>query len=125
MAIARPPAATGWLQFLPIIGVVEGYEPQPHLIAVKPDLLPPGLAALEADESAGALLVLIHSLGGDVEAGLALAEAIAGLSKPTASLVMGSAHSMAGVIASASDHSFIAESASATPGLLRRAEHGP
>ena len=111
MAIARPPAASGWLQFLPVVGLVEGYEPQPHLIAVKPDLLLPGLAAFEADESVAAVLVLIHSLGGDVEAGLALAEAIAGLSKPTASLVMGSAHSIAGVIASAADHSFIAESA--------------
>ena len=67
----------------------------------------PQLAALEDDDSVDGLLVLLNTSGGDVDAGLAIAEMIASLSKPTVSLVLGGSHSIGGPLAVSADYSFI------------------
>ena len=74
----------------------------------------PQLAAIELDERIEGVLVILNTVGGDVEAGLAIAEAISGLSKPTVSLVIGGGHSIGVPIAVSADHSFIASSATMT-----------
>ena len=67
----------------------------------------PSLAAIEDSSEVQGVLVLIHTMGGDVEAGLAIAEMIASLSKPTVSLVLGGSHSIGVPIAVSTDYSFI------------------
>lgn len=74
----------------------------------------PQLAAIELDERIEGVLVILNTVGGDVEAGLAIAEAISGLSKPTVSLVIGGGHSIGVPIAVSADYSFIASSATMT-----------
>ena len=71
----------------------------------------PALAKVEQDESIKGILILINTIGGDVECGLAIAELIASLSKPTVSLVLGGSHSIGVPLAVAADHSFIVKSA--------------
>ena len=71
----------------------------------------PTLAKVEQDESIKGILILINTIGGDVECGLAIAELIASLSKPTVSLVLGGSHSIGVPLAVAADHSFIVKSA--------------
>ena len=65
------------------------------------------LAEIEDSEEIDGLLILLHTMGGDVEAGLSIAEMIASLSKPTVSLVLGGSHSIGGPLAVASQYSFI------------------
>lgn len=96
------------IQLLTIIGEVEGHE----LLAsgsktTKYEHVLPSLAAVEEDESIAGLLVLINTIGGDVESGLAIAEMIASLSKPTVSLVLGGSHSIGVPLAVAADYSYI------------------
>ena len=74
----------------------------------------PQLVALEQDADVKGVLIVLNTAGGDVESGLAIAEAIRGLSKPKVSIVMGGGHSIGVPIAVASDYSFIAPSASMT-----------
>ena len=74
----------------------------------------PTIAAVEESPEITALLILLNTAGGDVEAGLAIAEMIAGMRKPTASLVLGGGHSIGVPLAVAADRSFIAPSASMT-----------
>ena len=74
----------------------------------------PTIAAIEEAPEVTALLILLNTAGGDVEAGLAIAEMIAGMKKPTASLVLGGGHSIGVPLAIAADKSFIAPSASMT-----------
>mgnify|MGYP002225746309 CR=1 FL=1 len=69
----------------------------------------PTLAKVEQDESIKGILILINTIGGDVECGLAIAELIASLSKPTVSLVLGGSHSIGVPLAVAADHSFYCE----------------
>ena len=71
----------------------------------------PALAKVEQVESIKGILILINTIGGDVECGLAIAELIASLSKPTVSLVLGGSHSIGVPLAVAADHSFIVKSA--------------
>ena len=71
----------------------------------------PALAKVEQDKSIKGILILINTIGGDVECGLAIAELIASLSKPTVSLVLGGSHSIGVPLAVAADHSFIVKSA--------------
>ena len=66
----------------------------------------PALAKVEQDESIKGILILINTIGGDVECGLAIAELIASLSKPTVSLVLGGSHSIGVPLAVAADHSW-------------------
>ena len=70
--------------------------------------------AIEEDENIDGLLVLLNTMGGDVEAGLAISELISGMSKPTVSLVLGGGHSIGVPLAVSADYSFIAPSATMT-----------
>ncbi|MBE7026314.1 MAG: translocation-enhancing protein TepA [Ruminococcaceae bacterium] len=79
----------------------------------------PQLAALEQDDEVEGLLVLLNTAGGDVEAGLAISEMIAGMTKPTVSLVLGGGHSIGVPLAVSTDYSFIARSATMTLHPLR------
>ena len=74
----------------------------------------PQLVAVEENPNISGLLVILNTVGGDVEAGLAIAEAIASMSKPTVSIVLGGGHSIGTTIAVSADYSFIAPSATMT-----------
>lgn len=96
---------------LSIIGEIEGHEmASENSKATKYDHVLPRLAAFEDDENLSGLLVLLNTQGGDVDAGLAIAEMIASLSKPTVSLVLGGSHSIGVPLAVCTDYSFIVES---------------
>ena len=83
------------VELLTIIGEVEGHESAPsHSKTTKYEHVLPKLAMIEDDKSVDGLLVLLNTVGGDVEAGLAIAEMIASLSVPTVSLVLGGGHSI-------------------------------
>ncbi len=95
---------------LSVIGEIEGHEAAPNQNkATKYDHVLPKLAAFEDDDTLEGLLVLLNTQGGDVDAGLAIAEMIASLSKPTVSLVLGGSHSIGVPLAVATDYSFIVE----------------
>ena len=89
--------------------------------ATKYEHLIPQLIAVEETPKLKGLLVILNTVGGDVEAGLALAEMISTLSKPTVSLVLGGGHSIGIPLATAADHSFIAKSATMTLHPIRTA----
>lgn len=96
------------LHLLSIIGEVEGHENlSGNTKATKYDHVLPQLAALEDDDSVDGLLVLLNTSGGDVDAGLAIAEMIASLTMPTVSLVLGGSHSIGVPLAVSTDYSFI------------------
>ncbi len=98
----------GTIHLMTIIGEVEGHEALPQTSkATKYEHLLPKLAKIEEDASMKGLLVLLNTVGGDVESGLAIAEMIASLSKPTVSLVLGGSHSIGIPLAVAADYSFI------------------
>lgn len=100
---------------LTIIGQVEGHMLLPqNNKTTKYEHLIPQLVAIEQDCEVKGVLVILNTAGGDVESGLAIAEAIHGLSKPKVSIVMGGGHSIGVPIAVASDYSFIAPSATMT-----------
>ena len=96
------------IQLLTIVGEIEGHEAvSGNTKATKYEHLLPRLAEIEEDEKTEGVLILLNTLGGDVEAGLAIAEMIASLSKPTVSLVLGGSHSIGGPLAVSADYSFI------------------
>ena len=98
-----------------IIGQVEGHYLLPETQkTTKYEHLIPLLTAADEDPGTIGVLVLLNTVGGDVEAGLALAELIAGMSKPTASLVLGGGHSIGVPLAVSTDRSFIVPSATMT-----------
>ena len=89
------------IQLLTIIGEIEGHEAvSGNTKATKYEHLIPRLAEVEDDDEVDGVLILLNTLGGDVEAGLAIAEMIASLSKPTVSLVLGGSHSIGGAACS-------------------------
>ena len=95
-----------------IIGEIEGHQlSAQNAKTTKYEHMIPTLAKVEQDESIKGILILINTIGGDVECGLAIAELIASLSKPTVSLVLGGSHSIGVPLAVAADHSFIVKSA--------------
>ena len=103
------------IRLISIIGEIEGHECLPKTSkATKYEHLLPQLAEIEHDCETGGVLFLIHTAGGDVEAGLALAEMIASLSKPTVSLVLGGSHSIGIPLAVAAKTSFAVPSAAMT-----------
>jgi len=105
----------GNIHCLTIIGQVEGHQLlPPETKTTKYEHVLPQLAAIEESDEIDGLLVLINTVGGDIEAGLAIAELIAGMKKPTASLVLGGGHSIGVPLAVAADMSMIAPSASMT-----------
>ena len=100
---------------LSIIGQIEGhYALESGQKATKYDHVIPTLVALEESKKIDGIIILINTLGGDVEAGLAIAEVIASLSKPTASIVLGGGHSIGVPLAVSADRSFIVPSATMT-----------
>lgn len=110
------------IQYINIIGSIEGHTVLPaDNKATKYEHLIPQLIAVEENPKLKGLLVILNTVGGDVEAGLALAEMISTLSKPTVSLVLGGGHSIGIPLATAADHSFIARSATMTLHPIRTA----
>ncbi len=100
---------------LAIAGQVEGHMVlPPQNKTTKYEHIIPQLLAVEENPQIKGLLVVLNTIGGDVEAGLALAEMIASLSKPTVSIVLGGGHSIGSSIAVSTDFSFIASSATMT-----------
>lgn len=100
---------------LTIIGQIEGHYilPQQNK-TTKYEHVIPLLVSIEEDERIDGLLILLNTVGGDVEAGLAIAEVISGMKKPTVSIVLGGGHSIGIPLAVAAKKSFIAKSASMT-----------
>lgn len=100
------------VELLTIIGEVEGHESAPSQSkTTKYEHVLPKLAMVEDDEEIEGLLILLNTVGGDVEAGLAIAEMIASLSIPTVSLVLGGGHSIGVPMAVSADYSFVVPSA--------------
>lgn len=98
-----------------IIGQIEGHYMLPEgQKATKYEHVIPMLVSIEQDEEIDGLLVLLNTMGGDVEAGLAIAEVIASMKKPTVSVVLGGGHSIGVPLAVASKRSFIVPSATMT-----------
>lgn len=98
-----------------IVGQIEGHYVLPaETKATKYEHMIPQLVAVDESQEIEGLLVLLNTVGGDVEAGLALAELIAGMKKPTVSLVLGGGHSIGVPLAVAARHSFIVPSATMT-----------
>lgn len=100
------------IHLLSIIGEIEGHECLPqHNKTTKYEHVLPQLAAIEDSKDVDGLLILINTVGGDVEAGLAIAEMIASLSKPTVSLVLGGSHSIGVPLAVSASYSYIVPTA--------------
>ena len=103
------------IQYINIIGSIEGHSvlPQDNKTTKYEHLIPELIAVQENPEIKG-LLIVLNTVGGDVEAGLALSELVAGISKPTVSLVIGGGHSIGIPLAVSADYSFVARSATMT-----------
>lgn len=103
------------IQCMTIIGQIEGhYILSPRNKTTKYEHIIPQLIAVEQSREIDGLLVILNTVGGDVEAGLAIAELMAGMTKPVVSLVLGGGHSIGVPIAVAAKRSFIARSATMT-----------
>lgn len=99
------------IHLLTIIGEVEGHDNlNSSSKTTKYEHILPQLAAIEDSEEIQGVMVLLNTMGGDVEAGLAIAEMLASLSKPTVSLVLGGSHSIGVTIAVSTDYSYIVPS---------------
>ena len=110
----------GNIHCLTVIGQVEGHMLlPPQNKTTKYELIIPQLISVEEDNEIDALFVVLNTMGGDVEAGLAIAEMISGMSKPTVSLVLGGGHSIGVPLAVAADYSFIAPTATMTMHPIR------
>lgn len=96
------------IHLLSIIGEIEGHDMLPSTSkSTKYEHILPKLAEIEDDEEYKGVLVILNTVGGDVESGLAISEMIASLSKPTVSLVLGGSHSIGIPLAVSTDYSFI------------------
>ena len=103
----------GVIHCITIIGTIEGHQEAPeNTKTTKYEHVLPQLAAIEESEEIDGLLILLNTVGGDVEAGLAIAELIAGMKTPTVSLILGGSHSIGVPLAVAARRTFIAPSAS-------------
>ena len=108
-------SAHGNIYTLTIIGQVEGHQVLPENVkTTKYEHVLPLLAGIEESEEIDGLLLLLNTVGGDIEAGLAIAEMIAGMKKPTVSLVLGGGHSIGIPLAVCTKKSFITPTASMT-----------
>ena len=109
MSVAK---ADDRIQVIPIIGQIEGHNISGNQTkSTKYELIIPQLIAIERDDNVKGILIVLNTAGGDVEAGLAIAEMITSLSKPTVSIVIGGGHSIGVPLATASCYSFITPSA--------------
>ena len=105
----------GAVHVLPIVGQIEGHQVlPPSSKSTKYEHVMPLLALVEESDEVDGLLVLLNTVGGDIEAGLGIAELIASMSKPTVSLVLGGGHSIGVPLAVSAKRSFIAPSAAMT-----------
>ena len=105
----------GNIYTLTIIGQVEGHQVLPENVkTTKYEHILPLLAGIEESDEIDGLLLLLNTVGGDIEAGLAIAEMIAGMKKPTVSLVLGGGHSIGIPLAVCTKKSFITHTASMT-----------
>lgn len=105
----------GNLHCLTVIGQIEGHMVLPSQNkTTKYEHVMPQLVAIEEDDNVDGLLLLLNTVGGDVEAGLAISEMIASMSKPSVSLVLGGGHSIGVPMALSTTYSFIAPSATMT-----------
>ena len=105
----------GSIHCLTVVGQVEGHQILPETSkSTKYEHVMPLLAAVEESDEIVGLLILLNTVGGDIEAGLGIAELINGMTKPTASLVLGGGHSIGVPLAVAADYSVIAPSAAMT-----------
>lgn len=105
----------GTIHTLTIVGQVEGHQIlPPNTKSTKYEHVMPLLATIEESEDIDGLLILLNTMGGDIEAGLGIAELIASMTKPTVSLVLGGGHSIGVPLAVSAKKSFIAPSAAMT-----------
>ena len=105
----------GTIHVLTIVGQIEGHQVLPPTSkSTKYEHVMPLLALVEESDEIDGLLVLLNTVGGDIEAGLGIAELIASMSKPTVSLVLGGGHSIGVPLAVSAKRSFIAPSAAMT-----------
>ena len=105
----------GTVYILTIVGQIEGHQELPeNTKSTKYEHVLPLLAAMEEAEDIDGILILLNTVGGDIEAGLAIAELIAGMKKPTVSLVLGGGHSIGVPLAVSAKVSMIVPSASMT-----------
>lgn len=112
---SAPPALDSEIHCLTIIGQIEGHIIlPPQNKTTKYEHVIPQLVAIEQSKDIEGLLLILNTVGGDVEAGLAIAEMISTMSKPTVSLVLGGGHSIGVPLAVSADCSFIAPSATMT-----------
>lgn len=108
-------SSQGSIHCLTIVGQIEGHQLLPEdAKTTKYEHILPLIAAVEESPEIDGLLILLNTMGGDVEAGLAMAELIAGMKKPTVSLVLGGGHSIGVPLAVAAKRSLIAPSAAMT-----------
>ena len=106
------PKSSERFHVLPIIGQIEGHNVLPaQTKTTKYEHIIPQLISIENAKGEDGLLIILNTVGGDVEAGLAIAEMIRSLSKPTVSLVIGGGHSIGVPLATSADYSFISPSA--------------
>ena len=107
--------ARGTIHTLTIVGQIEGHQLlPPSAKSTKYEHVLPLLASVEESDEVDGLLILLNTVGGDIEAGLAIAELIAGMRKPTVSLVLGGGHSIGVPLAVSARRSFIVPSAAMT-----------
>lgn len=115
MGSATITTGRGTIHTLTIVGQVEGHQVlPPSTKSTKYEHVMPLLATIEESEDIDGLLILLNTMGGDIEAGLGIAELIASMSKPTVSLVLGGGHSIGVPLAVSAKTSFIAPSAAMT-----------
>ena len=108
-------SSKGNIYTLTIIGQIEGHQVLPETVkTTKYEHILPLLAGIEESDEIDGLLLLLNTVGGDIEAGLAIAEMIAGMKKPTVSLVLGGGHSIGIPLAVCTKRSFITRTASMT-----------
>ena len=108
-------SSKGNIYTLTVIGQIEGHQVLPETAkTTKYEHVLPLLAGIEESDEIDGLLLLLNTVGGDIEAGLAIAEMIAGMKKPTVSLVLGGGHSIGIPLAVCTKHSFITPTASMT-----------
>lgn len=111
----KVPIDNSSIHIITIIGQIEGHIVlPPQNKTTKYEHILPQLVSIEQNENINGVLILINTVGGDVEAGLAIAEVIASMSTPTVSIVLGGGHSIGIPIAVAADYSFIVETATMT-----------
>ncbi len=105
----------GAIRILPLFGQIEGHTAVPESVkSTRYEEILPLLCALEEDEDCRGILLLINTVGGDVEAGLAIAELIAGMNTPSVSLILGGGHSIGLPLAVSAATSFVVPSATLT-----------